>query len=205
MMRNMGLSISVLVGLLAGMAMPNDGRSEGFLGGATGSVDKARQELQKLGAEAAQHAKKAEQAAQEAEQLANTLSGNAKGNAKDDAQQAAQDARQKASQAKAKADEIQGQASQGDGGGNLDDLRQATQDVKQMGAEAQGHAKRARDVAGSSSESRMKNSDTGLTISTDEPQSMDSDRSASPRRQRGLLNPTSPDADTGTGLQKSTD
>ena len=57
------LSISVLVGSLMSLAMPSDGWPQGLLGGATGSLDKAKQELQQLGAAAAQHAKKAAQAA----------------------------------------------------------------------------------------------------------------------------------------------
>lgn len=46
------LSISVLVGSLMSLAMPSDGWPQGLLGGATGSLDKAKQELQQLGATA---------------------------------------------------------------------------------------------------------------------------------------------------------
>jgi hypothetical protein len=193
------LSLSILIGTLTGMSMPSAGWAQGFLGGATGSVDKVRQELQQLGTQAAQHAKKAEQAAQEAEQFANTLSGNAK----NDAQQAAQDARQKATQAKAKADHIQSQASQPDADSQLDGLRQAAEDAKQMGAEAQGHAKRAKDAAGSL-KGNMKNDDTGMIGQSDESRPMDAGATSS-QGQRSVRNPKSRDAETSMGLQKSED
>jgi len=189
------LSMSVLVGSLTGMAIPNGGWAQG--------LDKARQELQQLGAQAAQHAKKAEQAALEAEQLANTLSGTAK----NDAQEAAQGARQKATQAKAKADRIQGQASKDGDVGNLDELRQAAQDAKQMGNEAQGHAKRARNVADSFSASRMDKGDTGMTQPpSDQSGSMDAGSSTTSQRRRGLRNSAPPsDGDASMGPQSSTD
>jgi cell division septum initiation protein DivIVA len=166
-----------------------------------GSMGKARQELQQLGTQAAQHAKKAEQAAQEAEQLANKLSGTAK----NDAQQAAQDARQKATQAKAKADHIQGQASRSGYPGSVDDVRQATQDVKQMGDEAQGHARRAKDVAGSFSGSRRNNSDTDMTRPSDQSGSMDMGSSTSSQGRRTLRNAMPSDGDTSMGPQGSVD
>jgi hypothetical protein len=56
--------MSILIGTLTGISLPSAGWPQGFLEGATGSVDKVRQELQQLGTQAAQHAKKAEQAAQ---------------------------------------------------------------------------------------------------------------------------------------------
>lgn len=177
--------------------MPSAGWAQGFLGGATGSVDKVRQELQQLGTQAAQHAKKAEQAAQEAEQLANTLSGNAK----NDAQQAAQDARQKATQAKAKSDHIQSQASQPDADRHLDGLRQSAEDLKQMETEAQGHAQRAKDVAGSLS-GKMKSNDTGMIGQVDESRSTDAD-AANSQGQRRVRNPKSRDAETSMELQST--
>jgi hypothetical protein len=186
------LSMSVLVGSLMGIAMPNDGWPQG--------LDKARQELQQLGTQAAEHAKKAEHAAQEAEQLANKLSGTSK----NDAQQAAQDARQKATQAKAKADQIQGRASQSGDIGNVDNVRQAAQDAKQMGDEAQGHAKRAKDVAGSFSGTPIDKSNTDLTPSSDQSGAMDAGSSTSSQKRRNLRNSTPSEGDMRMGPPSST-
>ena len=130
-------------GAIVGVGTINGARSEELPGPTTGTLGKAQQELQRLGEEAAQHARTAEQAAQKAEGLANKLSGGGE----KEARQTAHDARQKADAAKSKADETQRQAAQGGGTDTLEHAQETVREAKQLGTEADRDA----DTVGASS------------------------------------------------------
>ena len=115
-------------GAIVGVGTVNGAKSEELPGQTTGALGKAQQELQRLGEEAAQHARTAEQAAQKAETMANKLSGGGEKEAK----QTAHDARQKADAAKSKADETQWQAAQGEGTDTLEHARQAVRENQRI-------------------------------------------------------------------------
>jgi hypothetical protein len=108
-------------------------------GEAAGTLGKGKEELKRLGSQAAEQAKKAGEAAQKAEDLANKLSGTEQ----KEAQHAAHEARQRADKAQSNADRLQQQSAHAEGTPNLEEARKAESETKSMKEQAEGQANKA--------------------------------------------------------------
>ena len=132
MKKHMSILVSAFSVAVLSAVPANESRSESAAGETSGSLSKAQQQIQQLGAEAAKKAQQAEAAAQKAESMANKLSGQEQTAAKNDAREA----RDKADEAKTTSDRIQ----QGERSGRVDDAQQAMGEVKEKGEAAERQA-----------------------------------------------------------------